>query len=60
LIGEDGIGTTEIWFKFWLEPGDLDGQIRLRMNHGILQLKTSQGLPRIGASGQQFFNSTAW
>lgn len=60
LVGDAGKGTTEIWFKFWLEPGELGGPIRLRMNDGSLLVKAGAGEPRLGLSGRKFFTSTHW
>ena len=60
LIGEEGKGTTGIWLRFWLEPGDLNGPIRLHLNDGILLVKASQGEPQLGTSARKFMNSTHW
>jgi len=60
LLGTPEQGTTELWFKFWLEPGELAGPLRLRLNDGVLTVKKNTGEPALGIDGQQYFNSTHW
>jgi hypothetical protein len=60
LVGDEATGTTEIWFKFWLEPGDLNGPLRLRLNDGVLRVKTNAGEPRFGVTGRKVFNTSHW
>lgn len=60
LTGGPDQGTTELWFKFWLNPGDLTGPLRLRLNDGELRVKTTSGEPAMGSSGRRYFNSTHW
>ncbi len=60
LVGDETTGTTGIGFKFWLEPGDLTGPLRLRLNDGVLRVKTSADEPRLGVSGRKFFNTSHW
>jgi hypothetical protein len=60
LAGGPDQGMTELWFKFWLDPGELAGPIRLRLNDGELLVKATPGEPAIGDSGRRYFNSTHW
>ena len=60
LAGADGKGTTELWFKFWLESADLEGPLKLRINDGSLVIKSSSGMPGLGSSGSEFFATHRW
>jgi hypothetical protein len=60
LGGMDGKGTTELWFKFWLESADLEGPLKLRINDGTLVVKSSSGLPALGSSGSEYFTTHRW
>ena len=60
LGGGPDEGMAELGFKFWLDPGDLAGSLRLRLNEGELRVKTSSGEPALGLSGRKYFNSTDW
>jgi hypothetical protein len=53
-------GMTELAFKFWLDPGELAGPLRLRLNDGVLVVKATRGEPKLGTSGGRYFNSTHW
>jgi hypothetical protein len=53
-------GTSDIWFRFWLEEKDLRGTLSLKLNDGALSVKSSTGLPKIGLSGARAFHSTRW
>lgn len=57
--GPDG-GTTDLWFKFWLEPGDIDGSLTLRINDGSLVIKADKGQPALGPSGVKYFPTQDW
>lgn len=58
--GEMGPGTTEIWFKFWLDENDLKGPLVLHLNDGSLKVKSSADLPRIGSGGMRTFSNHRW
>jgi hypothetical protein len=51
---------SEIWFKFWLEITDLQGEIDLRMNGGELRVKTNKGAPSTDKSGKAVLKSADW
>ncbi len=57
--GPDG-GTTDLWLKFWLEPGDIDGTLILKINDGTLVIKADQGLPALGPSNVKYFLTQHW
>lgn len=60
LGGAAGEGTTELWFKFWLESADLEGPLELRINDGSLVIKSNSGLPALGSSGSGSFTTHRW
>ena len=60
LGGTAGEGTTELWFKFWLEPADFSGPLKLRINDGVLNVRSGSGVPRLGRSGLEVFPTSRW
>lgn len=52
--------VTDLWFKFWLEPTDLEGPLTLRLNDGTLLVKATNGLPALGYSSSRTFSSNQW
>lgn len=60
LDGTAGKGTTQIWFKFWLESADLDGPLKLRINDGLLVIRSGSGIPALGSSGAEYFTTHRW
>ena len=52
--------TTDLWFKFWLERGDFNGPLKLRVNDGTLGIRDRSGVPRLGSSGAEIFPTTRW
>lgn len=60
LGGETGSGTTDLWFKFWLEAADLDGPLKLHINEGSLVIRSGPGIPRLGASNAEYFTTSRW
>ena len=60
LGGAKGAGTTDLWFKFWLEPADFDGPLKLRINDGLLVVRSGSGVPRLGRSGAEMFPTSSW
>jgi hypothetical protein len=60
LGGIDGTGTTDLWFKFWLESADLEGPIHLRINDGSLVIKSNSGMPALGSSAAEYFATHRW
>ena len=60
LASKDGKGTSDIWFKFWLEPNDLVGSLALKIIDGELLVKSSGGLPDLGRSNFRNFTTRRW
>jgi len=60
LGSDQGGGTTDLWFKFWLEPGDIDGPLTLRINDGKLTIKADSGIPDCGTSNTRYFVTQHW
>lgn len=60
LGGTAGQGTTELWFKFWLESADLEGPLKLRINNGTLVIKSNSGMPALGVSDAEYFTTHRW
>ncbi len=60
FVGTEGRGTTEIWFKFWLESTDLAGPLTLHLNGGELLVKSRSGVPRLGTSTYRNFTTNHW
>ena len=60
LGGSEERGTSDLWFKFWLEEADLQQPLRLRINEGSLVIRSGTGVPRLGASNQKFFATSGW
>jgi hypothetical protein len=60
FAGNDPKITTEIWFKFWLDPSDLSSPLTLHINGGNLTVKANFGLPSLGASGSRNFTTNHW
>jgi hypothetical protein len=58
--GETGGTTTDLWFKFWLEPADFNGPLELRINDGSLVIRSGSGIPRLGSSDLEYFTSSGW
>ena len=60
LGGETRGGTTDLWFKFWLESADLNGPLELRINDGSLVIRSGSGIPRLGSSNIEYFTTSRW
>jgi hypothetical protein len=60
LGGKTGEGTTDLWFKFWLETADLEGPLTLRINDGTLVIRSGSGVPRLGRSNAEYFTTSRW
>lgn len=60
LGGMDGGGTSEIWLKFWLEPGEINGPLTLRINDGSLVIRANSGAPSLGVSKIEYFTTNHW
>ncbi len=55
-----GAETTDLWFKFWLEPADLDGPLKLQINDGSLVIRSGSLIPRLGNSNLEYFTTHRW
>ena len=53
-------GTTDLWFKFWLEPSDFGGPMKLQINDGHLDVRSGTGVPSLGASKREVFPTQNW
>jgi len=60
LAGDVDRPIDEIFFRFWLEAGDLDGPITLHINEGTLSVRVGSGEPRMGRYGRSNFNTRRW
>jgi len=60
MAGDAKRGTTELWFRFWLEPADFNGPLTLHLNQGALRVRKRSGIPKLGSSGNEFFNTSEW
>jgi hypothetical protein len=60
FAGQEGLGTTGIWLKFWLEPTDFTGPLLLHLNDGTLVIKAGHGPPELGLSPSKNFNTNQW
>jgi len=60
LAGTSGRPIDEIFLRFWLEPGDLDGPISLHLNDGTLSVRTGAGEPRLRRDGTATFHTRRW
>lgn len=55
-----GKGMSEIWFKFWLEEEEVGRTFSLKMNDGVLQVKSKEGVPKIADALMRTFTSHRW
>lgn len=60
LAGDVDRPIDELFLRFWLEPGDLDGPLDLHLNGGKLSVRTGIGQPRMGRDGRANFNTRRW
>ncbi|MEP2776993.1 MAG: hypothetical protein ABJQ29_12425 [Luteolibacter sp.] len=60
FAGNPELGFTDIWLKFWLENGDLEKNIELKINDGTLRVKTGGEVPEPPAGGNVVFKSSDW
>lgn len=60
LGGETEGATTDLWFKFWLEPSDFNGPLKMRINDGFLVIRSGSGIPRLGDKKLEYFTSSGW
>lgn len=60
LSGLAARGTTELGFKFWLESADLEGKLDLKINDGMLIIRSGSGAPPLGNSDMKSFTTHRW
>lgn len=60
FAGTPETGFTDIWYKFWLEKEDLEGRIDLRINEGVLKIKTTDPAPVLKGDKDVVFKSSDW
>jgi hypothetical protein len=60
MAGNKDIGTTDLWYKFWLETDDIREPLTLRINDGSLVIKADPGIPRMSPSNSGYFPTQHW
>lgn len=60
LSGDAENPIDELFLRFWLEPGDLDGPLSLHLNDGVLSIRTGHGEPRLDREGRAVFHTRRW
>ncbi|MEX1049399.1 MAG: hypothetical protein WED15_07715 [Akkermansiaceae bacterium] len=58
--GREGEGTTDLWFKFWLDERQASGPLALHLNEGVLSIRTRQQLPALEGSSSRYFTTNQW
>jgi hypothetical protein len=59
--GSEGKGTTDLWFKFWLDETQASGPLTLHLNDGSLELRTRESLPDLGKGNEaRYFTTNQW
>lgn len=58
--GNEGLGTTDIWPKFWLESADIEGVLTLYLNDGKLIIKSNQGIPPLETAQFRNYTTDQW
>ena len=60
MAGDKDTGTTDLWFKFWLETAEMRQPLALRINDGSLVIKADPEIPRLGPADVKYFTSQHW
>lgn len=60
LAGDIDRPIDEIFLRFWLESGDLDGPVDLHLNGGTLNVRSGSGEPKMGRDGRRHFQTRNW
>ena len=60
FAGSQETGFSDIWFKFWLDPSALDAPLMLRINEGLLVVKSDKAMPALNQKGEAVFKSENW
>jgi len=60
LAGNVDRAIDELFLRFWLESGDLDGPIKLYLNEGTLSVRSGTGVPKMDRDGRKHFQTRNW
>lgn len=60
MDGAWGREVRGLWLKFWLEPNDLDGPLRLKIMGAELRVREGRGTPTLEHASERVFNSCYW
>lgn len=60
FAGNPEQGFTDIWLWFWLEKGDMEKNISLKINDGTLKVKTGGKAPSLSGGEDVVFKSSNW
>lgn len=60
LAGDMERPINELFLRFWLEDGDLDGPIHLHLNEGTLSVRNGSGAPKMNRNGRANFQTRNW
>jgi hypothetical protein len=58
--GDAGNATRALGFRFWLEDRDFAGPLQLRINDGLLQVRTRSGPPAGADASSAHFTTSDW
>lgn len=58
--GEKSKGTTDLWFKFWIEENQIEGPLVLHLNDGDLLIRSRGGVPELDNKRSKYFTTHRW
>lgn len=58
--GNAETGFTDVWYKFWVSESEASHPFHLKINDGILTVKTSGGMPPIHDGMMRTFSNPRW
>lgn len=59
--GQPSLATTEAFaLKFWMEPGELDGPLTLRINGGSLDIRRGDAPPQLDDGESKVYRTANW
>ncbi|WAC20863.1 hypothetical protein OVA24_05630 [Luteolibacter sp. SL250] len=53
-------GFTEMWYKFWVSESEAANPLHLKINDGVLTVKTTEGMPPIHDGMMRTFSNPRW
>ncbi len=53
-------GFTEMWYKFWISDSEAFNPLYLKINDGVLTVKTSEAIPTIPEGMMHTFSNPRW